>query len=46
MKFMCVISGCIWTGGVLTHVGSEVLKLQCCSRCGSFRYVPEQEQTH
>ena len=40
MTLMCLISGCNWIDGDITQMGKETLLCQCCSRCGSFRYLP------
>jgi hypothetical protein len=40
MTFLCVISGCLWIDGDTTRMGKETLLCQCCSRCGSYRYLP------
>lgn len=42
MTIRCLIAGCSWSGGVVTLIGKETLLCQCCSRCGSFRYVPDE----
>ncbi|HSX72523.1 MAG TPA: PSPA7_2676 family Cys-rich small protein [Pseudomonas sp.] len=39
MKLACLINGCTWTAGTLMDMGKETLLCQCCSRCGSFRYL-------
>jgi hypothetical protein len=39
MTFKCLISGCTWSDGTLMDMGNETLLCQCCSRCGSFRYL-------
>jgi len=43
MTLVCLISGCAWTDGTLMDIGNETLLCQCCSRCGSHRYLPGEE---
>ena len=39
MTFICFFYGCAWKAGIQVHMGNEDLIWQCCSRCGSSRYL-------
>ncbi|MCY1509956.1 hypothetical protein D9M68_443150 [compost metagenome] len=39
MTFICFFYGCAWKAGTQVHMGNEDLIWQCCSRCGSSRYL-------
>jgi hypothetical protein len=41
MTIRCLIAGCSWSEGQAMLMGTETLLCQCCSRCGSFRYLPQ-----
>lgn len=41
MTFLCFFKGCTWLEATHELFGSELLLCQCCSRCGSRRYLPE-----